>query len=431
MRKIFKLLKHPLFAGSMVMIIGNNFVNAVSFFYTLLMGRLLGPIDYGTLASLLSLVGLIGMIPFSLGLVIIKFISASKTDEQTAVLINWFNKKILLFSVIVSGLVIILSPIASSFLKINNNLLVILVGIYFLFNIPAFYNRSVLQGLLKFKEVVWSVILENTIKLIFSVVAIFLGFALFGVVSVFVVSGFLGWLITKRFIRSYFSQSIEIPSGLKSVLIYTIPVLIQAVSATSLYSADLILVKHFFSAHEAGLYAALSTLARIVFFGASPISAVMFPIISKRHSRGENTRKIFLYSLILTLAVASGVLLIYWFFPQIAILILFGSGYLQGSYLLFWIGLVMTIYTLSTVFISFHLSLGQTKVVIFPALAALGQIIGINLFHSSLNEVITVSMIDVSLLLLALTVYFFYANQISFGNSALLQAGKNNPKRSS
>ena len=94
------IIKHPLFAGSMVMIIGNNFVNFLSFVYTLLMGRLLGPVDYGTFASLLSLVGLVSMIPFSLGMVIIKFISAAKSEDEAKTLINWFNKKIVHFSIL-------------------------------------------------------------------------------------------------------------------------------------------------------------------------------------------------------------------------------------------------------------------------------------------------------------------------------------------
>jgi O-antigen/teichoic acid export membrane protein len=410
--QIFNIFTHPLFAGSMVMILGNNFVNAVNFVYTLLMGRLLGPSDYGVLSSLLSFVALVGMIPFSLGLVIIKFISSSKSEKQTKVLVNWFHKKILLFSLIVSGLVVITSSITASFLNITNPLLIVLIGISFLFSIPAFYNRSVLQGLLKFKQVVVSVILENSFKLIFSLLIIYLGFALFGAVGIFVASGFFGWLITRKFLKNYLNEFIEKPIGLSKVFFYAIPVLIQSLAATSLYSADVILVKHFFNSHDAGLYASLSTLGRIVFFGASPISAVMFPIISKRQSKGENYKKIFFYSVILTLAIATCVLVIYWFFPELAILILFGSDYLEGAYLLFWIGLFMTVYTLCTVFISLHLSLGQTKVVIFPALAAIGQVIGINLYHKSLEEVIIVSMIDVSLLLLCLTVYFCYKQSL-------------------
>lgn len=426
---INKLIFHPLFAGSMVMIIGNNFVNFINFVYTLLMGRLLGPSDYGTLAALLSFVGLIGMIPFSLGLVVIKSISSSKSEEEAQILISWFSRKILIFSIAVTVLVILTSKITSSFLNINNSFLIILVGLYFLFSIPAFYNRSVLQGLLRFKETVASIITENIFKLIFSIILVYLGFAVSGVVGVFVASALFGWLITRKFIKKYLTQANDPPKKLKPIFLYAVPVLIQAISATSLYSADLILVKHFFEAADAGLYAALSTLGKIVFFGASPIAAVMFPIISKKQSKGENYHKIFLYSLFLATGISLVVLVLYWLFPSLAILILFGSNYLKGSPLLVWFGLLMSLYTLTTLFTSFHLSLGQTRVVIFPAIAAVGQIIGINLFHDSLQEVVTVSIIVVSLLLLSLSVYFFYASKINFSDSSGLQARRNNSKR--
>lgn len=426
MKIVKKIIKHPLFAGSMIMIIGNNLVNLLSFIYTLLMGRLLGPANYGTLVSLLSLVGLIAMIPFSLGLVIIKFVSSSKSQKYSEVLINWFNKKILRFSLLITGLVIVTSPITASFLNINNSLLIILIGFSFLFNVTAFYNRSVLQGLLKFKQVVGSVIAENLIKLIFSLIVIYLGWSLFGVVSVYVASSFFSWIITRKFIKDHLSKIDERPEKLKTIFLYAFPVLIQAVSSTSLISADLILVKHFFSSFDAGLYASLSTLGKIVFFAASPVSAVMFPIISKKQSIGENYQRIFFFSLFLTSIISCCVLFVYLFLPSLPILILFGSAYLSGAGLLFWMGVFTAIYTLSSVFISFHLSLGQTKVVIFPAIAAIGQIVGINLFHQSLVQVIEVSITVVSLLLLSLIVYFFYARKTNFSDSSSLQAGKNN-----
>ena len=55
------LIKNPLFSGSAIMIIGSNLSNFIAYVYHLIIGRLLGPSSYGTLAALLSLMGLVAV----------------------------------------------------------------------------------------------------------------------------------------------------------------------------------------------------------------------------------------------------------------------------------------------------------------------------------------------------------------------------------
>ncbi|KKR82349.1 MAG: Capsular polysaccharide biosynthesis protein, partial [Candidatus Daviesbacteria bacterium GW2011_GWA2_40_9] len=167
------------------------------------------------------------------------------------------------------------------------------------------------------------------------------------------------------------------------------------------------LVKHFFSSHDAGIYAALSTLGKIIFFGAGPVAQVMFPIISKRHAQGEDYKKVFLYSLILSLLISLAVVLIYWLFPSLSVTILFGSSYLEVAGLLVQFGLFMTLLTLSSLMVNFYLSIGQTKVVVLPFVAALAQIIGLWFYHSSLEIVVNVSLVVSIALFAGLFVYFF------------------------
>ena len=50
----------------------------------------------------------------------------------------------------------------------------------------------------------------------------------------------------------------------------------------------LILVKHFFSPHDAGIYAGLSLIGRVIFFFSAPIASVMFPVIVQKYARKEN-----------------------------------------------------------------------------------------------------------------------------------------------
>ena len=78
-QKVRQVLTHPLFSGSAIMIIGTNGIAGLNYIYHFAMGRLLGASAYGELVSLFSLIGLLGMVPTALNLVVIKFVSSSKS----------------------------------------------------------------------------------------------------------------------------------------------------------------------------------------------------------------------------------------------------------------------------------------------------------------------------------------------------------------
>ncbi len=411
-------INHPLFAGSFIMIFGSNAVSFINYLYHLVMGRMLGPSNYGELAALISLMGLLGIIPGSVTLVIIKHVSSVKNEEEVSGLVIWFKKKILLFSIIYTLIILLLSPIIASFLKISNLSYLILIAVFFLFSLQSSLYRSILQGLLKFKEMISSILIENSAKLMISVLLVYLGLQVGGVMFALVISSLLGFYVTINYLKLGYKKNkgVEFTPNVKSMLVFAIPVALQSMAVTSLYSSDVILVKHFFSAHDAGIYAALSNLGKIIFFGAGPIGAVMFPLVAKRNALGQNYRQIFIYSFLTTAFLAISVLAIYWLFPQFAITLLYGKLYLGASNLLIWFGIFMSLFTLSTLLISYGLSLGKASIVILPLIAALAQIILIILFHQSLFIVIFISIIITALLLVSLLIYSTYGKRTVLRN---------------
>lgn len=415
-----KVITHPLFSGSAIMVFGSNSVNALNYLYHLIMGRLLGPANYGELAALLSIIGLIGIIPGAINLVVIKYISAAKTEERLVNLVSWLKKRLFKASLIFCVLIILVSPGISAFLHIEKISYLLLIAISFPFAISALLNRAILQGLLKFKEMILSVLMENTTKLVLSVFLVFIGFRVGGAMLALVMAAIIGWYLTTRFLHYPIKKDVDILPEIKSMSLYTVPVLLYTVATTSLYSSDLILVKHFFSSHDAGLYASLSTLGKIIFFGAGPIGSAMFPIVSQRQARGLGVKKIFLYSLVATLAVSVGILAVYLWFPDFAVNLLYGSAYLESAKLLIWFGIFMTLFTFSSLFINFNLSLGRVKVVILPLLAAIAQIIFIWTYHRSLFDIVLISISVTALLLVSLLIYSIYADKLAVSNSTSL-----------
>lgn len=430
MKSIKNLLLNPLMSGSAIMIIGSNLANFFNYIYHFIMGRLLGPAHYGELAALFSLVALIGMIPNSFGLVIVKQVSSAKNKQEVSNFINWFNIRIIISSLVLFFILLLFTPIIGSFLKIENKLYIVAVSALFIFGLSALFYKSVLQGLLSFRNMVLTSLVEILIKVILGTILVYLGFSVGGALVGLVVSGIFGWLIARFFIKDYLNERLKNIPDLRSIFLFSIPVLIQSVSLTSLFSTDLVLVKHFFSSYDTGIYASLSSLGRIIFFGAGPIGAVMFPLVAKKQSMKEDYNRIFLYSFLLTGALAVVVLFFYWLLPEVAIRMLYGKLYIEGASLLVLFAIFMSLYTLGSLVISFQLSINNTSVVILPALAAMLQFAGIWFFHNSLYQVIMVSIVISALLLLMLFVYFAYVkSKTDVSYSAFLQAGKNNSQR--
>lgn len=410
-KTIQTIIDNPLFSGSTIMIVGSTAVSFLNYLFHLALGRMLGPANYGEFAAVISLIVLLGIIPGSLNMVVIKHISIAKDETEVASLIHWFKTKILLASLVFSLIILLSSPAISSFLKIDKGYYLIFVAISFFFSIQSLLNRSILQGLLKFKEMVVSLLLENGVKLLLSIILIYLGFQVGGAITAFVISIIIGWYITNIYLKNHNKQDSKQKIDIKKILLFSFPVLIQTISITSIYSSDVILVKHFFLSHDAGIYAALSTLGKIIFFGAGPIGAVMFPLVSKRHAAGQQYKKIFLYSFLATLLFSICIITTYFLFPAFAIRLLYGSAYLEASSLLVWFGLFVSLFTLSSLLVNYCLSLGQTRVVLLPLFAAILQIILILLFHRALYEVIMVSTIISALLLVSLLIYSSYGKR--------------------
>jgi O-antigen/teichoic acid export membrane protein len=371
---------------------------------------MLGPASYGELASILSLMGLIFTSFNFFGLVIVKFVSAADQKDLPSIF-SWFTKKMLLFGSLVTFIILIATPLLSKFLSVKISIVALLVPI-FVVGVAGFLYRSFLQGLLRFKEVVISTNADIISRLILGAIFICLGFGVFGTVMGLFLAALVGVLILR-----YFLKDIRVKDGISKfsegnkVFKYSLPIFISSVATTSFLTSDVILVKHFFSAHDAGIYASLSTLGKIIFYGTAPISAVMFPMISKRHAKGQEFKKIFFLSLILTSIISLGIIFIYWLLPTISVNILYGSKYLEGSRYLVWFGIFMTIYSLCSLFISYYLSQEKMRITIPLAVIAIIQILGIWFIHESIFSVIKVSIFTASLLLVFLLIYFAYDTQ--------------------
>ncbi|MBI3397452.1 oligosaccharide flippase family protein [Candidatus Woesebacteria bacterium] len=380
--------------------------NVVNYGYHVVMGRLLGPADYGVLLSIFSLLYIVSIVPLSTSISIVKFISTAK-DEDVGSVYDGIKKFIYKIAFIGSLLLLLLAYPISTFLHISNILLVLMVSPVMFFSLVTLVDQATLQGLMKFGGVVIPNMISSVGKLGLGILFIFLGWSVLGATFAIFLSVFLAWIYVRSVIPVSLRGGVRVNFNLAPFIKFSLPALLQALAFTSLITTDVLLAKHFLSDFDAGLYGSLAMLGKIIYFAASPVVGVLFPIVSKRHSNKENYRHIFLVALFMTLGISLGVLMIYLLMPGFVIRFSYGQKYLVAQNLLFLMGLTLSIYTLCYLLVNYLLSMNQVKVVVLPILAALFQPVLIFIFwHGSIFQIIMSSLFSMSILLVLVIVFF-------------------------
>jgi len=410
-----RIIKNQLVSGGAVLFLGGLASSAAGYVYHLLMGRMLGPVDYGVLASLFSLSSIFGIPTSGLGLVVTREISAlrgRKKIGEISFFYSWILKKFMIFGFFLFLILMLFSPFISNFLHLESTNLVLIVVVISAFGIFMSINNSVLQGFLRFKLMSVLGVLVAGLKLVIAVFLVFLGLKVTGAISALLISLVIGLLVIFPFVKKLLpKEPKKFKVNGKKLLKYTIPVFLSTLAFTSIYTIDVVLARHFLSGWEAGFYASLSTLGKIIFFASGPISMAMFPMVAARHANGENYINLLALSFAIVALICLGTSTIYFLAPSLMFSLLFGKLFLDASYALGFFALFMSLYSLSYLLVSFSLSIKRTKVVVFPVIAAVLQVGLIFLFHRSLIQIVGVSIISVGLLFVSLVFYSFFKDK--------------------
>lgn len=410
-QRIKKISSHDIAKSSLIVFVGTMTANVASYVYHLLMGRMLGPSGYGELSSLLSIL-YIFTVPLIVGqTVLVKFISAIKAQGSLGQAKSLFIKistLVALAGIIILPGIYILSPVITAFLHLPSTGLFVQVYVLFIIALLSVIASSMLQG---YQLFTWFSILSALaviVKVILSVP--FVRFGVSGVLWASVLSAVLLYLI--YYIPIQFILRVKKSPSLiskKEAFLYTIPTFLTILGITSLYSTDVILVRHFFSANNAGLYSALAILGKIIFYASSAVSLVMFPIISEKTVKKQNTKHLVFVSLLGVAGVSLFLCIFYFVFPSFIVSMLFGKAYVSAHTLLGIFGVFLSLFSLGYIIVNMCLAIGKTGIWFITMACAILQIAGISIFHTSILVVLYVNIVVSALLVIGGLVYYLGA----------------------
>lgn len=425
-QQLIKFLRNNKFShATFWMTLGIMLMNAGSFFYIFILARFLEPSDYSILITAISIIGLITVPMNILQLVLVSMISEAKglnDDGKVRLIHDYFLKRIFWISLFLLAFFLLFSKQINLFFHFENRLylnLVVFLSITYFFLI---FFRSILQGSFTFRKFAASAFWEMTLRIVVVVFVALLGFGLFGALG-----GFLASQIAVT-LYSFFLLKPTLPdkdskTNLHTTAVFKVvtPAAFMILGLTSFYTTDVLLVRHFFPeqtfGNNASLYAALSTLGKIIFFANFGIASALLPISTEKHARKEKPLKILVLSLLLELIICSLFIVIYFLAPKFLLNLLGQKEYLEASNLLGFFAIFMSFHSLVYLISNYLFStkrLFSSYIVFFLSLT---QILGIISFHESLFQVVTVSIYSSGTLLALL--FSFFLVQYYFSNIKL------------
>ncbi len=400
------LIKH-----GTLMFVATSIANVANYVFHVLMGRMLGPADYGILMSLISLLMIISVPAGAFQTVITKYVSQFKAKEEYAKInrLILVSAKRLFWCGLLAFLVLaLLSGYVAAFLRIPSRVPVIVLGLVLLVSIILPVLSGGLQGLQIFEHLGGYIITGGVLRVVFGVLLVSLGLGVSGAIGASALSTAIVLVlafVSLRFIYGWKDENVRLNSS--EMYRYFWPVLATVLCFMVLTNTDIILVKHFFSPVEAGHYSAAAVFGKIVLFLPAAIVMVMFPKTSELHAL-EKDSSLILWKSLLGVGFLCGVVTAgYFLFPRLIVSVLFGVKYLSAVPLIGLFGLAMTFFSLVNILIFYHLSVHNLRFIYALVACTLLQVGAIWVFHRTLMQVLYI-LIGSGILLILVNEYFLF-----------------------
>lgn len=400
-------LLQKLLDGKLIFLVVTTGVSGLNLIHNLVMGRLLNPADYGQLTFINTLLLIIGLIPTGMQTVSARYSSiydSQKKDDLLNRLWRFGTRFGWVSGFIISVILVLMTPLFVEWFQLRNAWIVYPIA----FGIPFFLATGTERGLLQGKErYYWlsgAYLIEGIIRLGLGVVLTLaltsanrgLDGAIWALSQSLILTWFIAWLAL--YSHPPVSQSIqpehpeiisEESKAWRALFGYTAMALLGQALITN---SDFVLVKTYFDSYDAGLYAAISVIGRIVYFGTLPLTVLIVPILAREQAQGNSTRKLFWLLMGSGIVLCGSLVLASAIFAPLIVELLYGAEYVAAAYLLPMYTIAAALFVLTNLLVTYRVALGKGSETWMPLVAAIAQIIGVILFHDSLMTIIIVQI---------------------------------------
>lgn len=159
-------------------------------------------------------------------------------------------------------------------------------------------------------------------------------------------------------------------------------------SLNAMTFADSILVRHFLSSYNSGLYAVVSLLGRGIVAVTTFVPTVLMPKAIAAASAGRSALRLLIAACAATLVVLAPLLAVLAFFPQPIIAVLGGRAFAGAAPEIFAYGSAMVMLSLATTLTTYLIGIHRIALAMPVAAVAVCEIGAIALFHPDIASVV-------------------------------------------
>ncbi len=385
-----KLFKQSL-SGSSILLISIFLVNIINFIFNAYLGRVLSFEDFG-LVALINTMWYVAMIAFNALYGTVNYRSAyliAKYNTQAGYdFLSATNKKNILITFVISCLWLLCIPFIDSFFQINDYLIPLLFTPVIMLGVIVAADKGFLQGNFNFKAVAFILLLESISKLFFAwfFVSSHMSYWVYASIPLSVGISFIiaRWVTSQKATKTIKAGVYKFPKR------FFTAILITGLSSMAILTFDVLLAKHYLTPTEAGQYALLSLIGKMVYFlGALP-GVLIITYVSNDRGKNINPIRSFYKLLFATVILSMGSFLSLGLLGHSIVPFLFGQKTLVIlPYLNTYAGAI-SLFAISSTIISYHLVKQQYLFSLIGIFMAILMSVGIILNHSSITEIVSV-----------------------------------------
>lgn len=388
----------------MLILVLLNSSNIFNYLFQLVAGRALSTVDYGSFNALNSMAVILAAPVAVLPLVFSRYtvkLEENGLGQVKNLLAEGFRGMTFISGVLfLVGLAAI--PWLQSFLHLEAKTPIMIMLVLLTLSLLFPVLLGIIQGLHRFTAFGIS---GSSVSLVRFLSCLLLVFFLGWGVNGALLSGVIGTMaaigITLFFLRDILKTEREnLPHGIFSEMRrYSFPVFLSTTLVMVLGNLDIVLVKHYCSPEEAGLYSIAAILGRIALFLPGVLIIVLFPEAAKAETAGKEDSRILWVSLGLTGLLGGSFALACTLWPEHIITLLFGEKYLAGAELLTVISLGMAMLAVANVIFTYCLARSEFKF-LWPLAMGVGMmLILIFNFHDSALTIAKMVLYSIGLIL--------------------------------
>ena len=393
---------------NVLLFLASGSTGLVNYLYHVVVGHLLSPAAYGTVAALTNLSN-IALIPTTIVLTVFTRAAAALSSSHAVGQLRdiWIHlTRWLLAGGLAAALIfsIGLSSVVARFFGIpREGGTVALLGTAYIVGFALSLNLGLLQGMQRFGWYAAITAGSPVLRVVLATFFILAGWGASGAVLGLAVASVLPYALSFLPARAAVRHAARRPGNLRPWITFSMTVAVATIASTLLANFDLILVKHFLPASDAGNYAALATTGKMVLYLGGSVGIVMFPKVAAAQARGERHGDLLGFSLAAVLVLSLIALVPFTACPAFILTHLFGPAYADLHGYLPWYGLAMLFFALSSALIQYFLALGR-RAFLWPVLACcLLQAGALWAWHAGVGQILLVMVISMGMLLLSLT----------------------------